>query len=174
MLKVLCEYPETAGLEDHLIKIRAEIESFKPNRLVVDSLAALECISSIKGFREFVIGLTSFIKHGEVAGLFTATTPSLMGGTAITETHISTITDSIILLRYVEMYGEMRRGLTVLKMRGSRHDKDIREYTIDGAGMHIGKPFRDITGIISGSPMRIQQGKLGRISELFVEDTANK
>jgi len=169
-LKVVCEYPETAGLEDHLIKIRAEIDSFKPNRLAVDSLSALERVSSIKGFREFVIGLTSFIKHGEVAGLFTATTPSLMGGTSITETHISTITDSIILLRYVEMYGEMRRGLTVLKMRGSRHDKDIREYTIDGTGMHIGKPFRDITGIISGSPTRIQQGELGRISELFAEE----
>ena len=169
-LKFVCEYPETAGLEDHLIKIRSEIDHFKPNRLVVDSLSALERVSSIKGFREFVIGLTSFIKHGEVAGLFTATTPTLMGGTSITETHISTITDSIILLRYVEMYGEMRRGLTVLKMRGSMHDKDIREYTIDGAGMHIGKPFRDITGIISGSPTRIQQGELGRISELFEED----
>jgi len=170
-LKFACEYPETAGLEDHLIKIRSEIEIFKPNRLVVDSLSALERVSSIKGFREFVIGLTSFIKHGEVAGLFTATTPSLMGGTSITETHISTITDSIILLRYVEMYGEMRRGLTVLKMRGSMHDKDIREYTIDGTGMHIGKPFRDITGIISGNPTRIQQGELGRIDELFAEDT---
>jgi len=64
----------------------------------------------------------------------------------------------------------MRRGLTVLKMRGSRHDKDIREYTIDGTGMHIGNPFRDITGIISGSPTRIQQSELGRISELFEEE----
>jgi circadian clock protein KaiC len=172
LLKVVCEYPETAGLEDHLIKIRAEINKFKPNRLVVDSLSALERVSSLKGFREFVIGLTSFIKHGEVAGLFTATTPTLMGGTSITETHISTITDSIILLRYVEMYGEMRRGLTVLKMRGSMHDKDIREYTIDGAGMHIGKPFRDITGIISGTPTRIEQGEVERISELFAEDGA--
>jgi len=36
--------------------------------------------------------------------------------------------------------------------------------------MHIGKPFRDITGIISGSPTRIQQGELGRISELFEEE----
>jgi len=174
LLKIVCEYPETAGLEDHLIKIRSEIDRFKPNRLVVDSLSALERVSSIKGFREFVIGLTSFIKHGEVAGFFTATTPSLMGGTSITETHISTITDSIILLRYVEMYGEMRRGLTVLKMRGSMHDKDIREYTIDSTGMHIGKPFRDITGIISGSPTRIQQGELGRISELFEEENVGE
>ncbi|MFC1949476.1 circadian clock protein KaiC [Chloroflexota bacterium] len=169
-LKVVCEYPETAGLEDHLIKIRSEIDEFKPNRLVVDSLSALERVSSIKGFREFVIGLTSFIKHGEIAGLFTATTPNLMGGTSVTETHISTITDSIILLRYVEMLGEMHRGITVLKMRGSMHDKDIREYTIDGTGMHIGKPFRNVTGIISGNPAYVAASEIERISSLFEEE----
>jgi circadian clock protein KaiC len=154
-LKVVCEYPETAGLEDHLLKMRAVIQEYKPNRVAVDSLSALERISTIKGFREFVIGLTSFIKHQEIAGLFTSTTPTLMGGTSVTETHISTITDSIILLRYVEMYGEMRRGLTVLKMRGSMHDKDICEFTIDSDGMHIGKPFRNVVGILAGNPTHL-------------------
>jgi circadian clock protein KaiC len=48
------------------------------------------------------------------------------------------------------MHGEMRRGITVLKMRGSMHDKEIREFTIDGRGMHVGKPFREIAGILSG------------------------
>ena len=166
-LKVVCAYPETAGLEDHLIKIKAEIDEFRPNRLAVDSLSALERISSIKGFRDFVIGLTSYIKQKETAGLFTSTTPTLMGGTSITETHISTITDSIILLRYVEMYGEMRRGLTVLKMRGSKHDKDIREFVIDNKGMHIGKPFRDVTGILAGSPIHVPPGEMERIEALF-------
>jgi circadian clock protein KaiC len=75
-----------------------------------------------------------------------------MGGTSITEAHISTITDSIILLRYVELFGEMRRSLTVLKMRGSRHEKDIREFSIDDRGMHIGKPFRGVSGILAGYP----------------------
>src|SRR5690606_4999806 len=120
------------GLEDHLLRIRSAIEEFKPNRVVIDSLSALERISSVKAFREFVIGITSFIKQQEIAGVFTSSTPTLAGGASVTEAHISTITDSIILLRYVELYGEMQRGLTVLKMRGSRHDKDIREYTIDG------------------------------------------
>ena len=64
----------------------------------------------------------------------------------------STLTDSIILLRYVEMFGEMKRGITVLKMRGSVHDKGIREFTIDGKGMHLGPAFRNVTGIMSGMP----------------------
>ena len=167
LLKVECVYPETAGLEDHLIRMRSLIQEFRPSRVAVDSLSALERVSSIKGFREFVIGLTSFIKQQEVAGLYTSTTPNLLGGTSITEAHISTITDLIILLRYVEVYGEMRRGLTVLKMRGSMHDKDIREFTIDGAGMHIGRPFRDISGILSGAPVHVAPEELERVSELF-------
>lgn len=170
MLRVMCEYPETAGLEDHLISMKSQLEEFKPNRVAVDSLSALERVSTVKGFREFVISLTSYIKHKEMAGLFTATTSSLMGGTSITETHISTITDSIILLRYVEMYGEMKRGLTVLKMRGSLHNKEIREFTIDHQGMHIGNAFRNVTGILAGAPVHISPGEMERLGDLFNED----
>ncbi|MCG8604599.1 circadian clock protein KaiC, partial [bacterium] len=94
-LRVVCEYPEVAGLEDHLIMMKDNIDEFKPNRVAIDSLSALERVSTFKGFREFVIALTSFIKHQEIAGFFTSTTPTLMGGTSITEAHISTITDSI-------------------------------------------------------------------------------
>jgi len=99
--------------------------------------------------------------------LFTSTTSSLMGGESITEQHISTITDSIILLRYVEMFGEMKRGLTVLKMRGSRHDKDIREYTIDEHGMTIGGAFRNVTGILSGNPKHVPPHEVERLSGMF-------
>jgi circadian clock protein KaiC len=169
-LRVDSEYPETAGLEDHLVRMRRVIEEFRPSRVAVDSLSALERISTVKGFREFVIALTSFMKHQEIAGLFTSTTPSLLGGESVTEAHISTITDSIILLRYVEMFGEMRRGLTVLKMRGSMHDKDIREFTIDGQGMHISKAFREVTGILSGRPTHIGQSEIDRIGRLFAEE----
>ncbi|HET7462201.1 MAG TPA: circadian clock protein KaiC [Longimicrobium sp.] len=151
-LKVVNSYPHAMALEDHLVLMRDTIEQFRPDRVAVDSLSALERVTSVRSFREFVISLTSYLKLKETAGLFTSTTPSLMGGTSVTEKHISTLTDTIILLRYVESYGQMRRGLTVLKMRGSAHDHDIREYTIDGKGMHILEPFRDVSGVLSGNP----------------------
>lgn len=166
-LRVICTYPEVAGLEDHLVAMKSEIESFKPNRVAVDSLSALERVGTVKGFREFVIGLTSFIKHHEMAGLFTATTPTLLGGASVTEAHISTITDSILLLRYVEMYGVMRRGMTVLKMRGSMHDKEIREVAIDSSGMHIGAPFRNVSGILAGVPVHASEREIARLNDLF-------
>lgn len=170
LLRVESVYPETASLEDHLVWMKGIMDEFKPNRVAVDSLSALERVSTIKGFREFVIGLTSFIKHREVAGFFTATTTGLMGGESITEAHISTITDSIILLRYVEMFGEMHRGITVLKMRGSMHVKEICEFAIDGKGMHIGKPFVNITGILSGHPQHFNPPEVERIEGMFKEE----
>jgi circadian clock protein KaiC len=171
-LKVVTDYPEIMALEDHLIRMKGIIDEFKPHRVAVDSLSALERVSGKRGFREFVIALTAFIKHQEMAGLFTSTTPTLLGGTSVTEEHISTICDSIILLRYVEIYGEMRRGLTVLKMRGSAHDKEIREFTIDGSGMHLGKSFRNVSGIISGNPVQlpVPPAEIERLRQMFDEE----
>jgi circadian clock protein KaiC len=166
-LRVVCEYPEVTSVEDRIINMKSHIQDFRPGRVAVDSLSALERVATIRSFREFVISLTSFIKHQEVSGLFTSTTPTLMGGSSVTEAHISTLTDSIILLRYVELSGEMRRGLTVLKMRGSQHEKDIREFSIDNRGMHVGKAFRHIGGILSGNPVQAAAGEIEHLSQLF-------
>ncbi|PSC05942.1 circadian clock protein KaiC [Alsobacter soli] len=137
-LKVVCLYPEAQSLPDHLLTIQGLIEEFGPDRIAVDSLSALERIAPESGFREFLISLTSYIKKHEIAALCTATSKSLVGGQSASEQHISTLTDSIILLRYVQQQHAMNRGLMILKMRGSEHSKDIREFAIDGQGMHLG------------------------------------
>ncbi|MFH1798140.1 MAG: circadian clock protein KaiC [Candidatus Omnitrophota bacterium] len=149
-LKIVCSYPESMGPEDHLLFIKQEMEEFKPNRMVIDSLSAMERVLTLRSFREFVISLTSYTKLKEIAGMFTSTTKTLLGGESITEAHISTLTDAIVILRYVEMHGEMRRGLTVIKLRGSWHEKEIREFTVDNKGMHIIKPFKGVEGIMTG------------------------
>ncbi len=63
----------------------------------------------------------------------------------------------------------MRRGLTVLKMRGSAHEKDIREFTIDRKGMHLGKPFRNVVGILAGRPMNVKMEELDQLGNMFQE-----
>lgn len=151
-LKVVTFYPHARSLEDHLVYTKRIIEEFRPNRVAVDSLTALERVGPIRGFREFVINLTASLKQREICGLFTATATSLAGGPSITEGHISTITDSILMLRYVETFGVLRRALAILKMRGSAHDRVVREYTIDAEGMHIHGPFSEVTGVLWGRP----------------------
>ena len=169
LLKIHCVYPEACSLEDHELRIRDLIEEYQPTRVALDSLTSLERTAPGKSFREFVLIVTSMVKEKEIAGLFTSTTPSLLGSESVTEAHISSITDSIILLRYVETLGTMRRGLTVLKMRGSPHDKDIHEYTIDSSGMHVGRPFKNVTGILAGRPTQIPDSEADRMRSLFME-----
>ncbi|HZT64682.1 MAG TPA: circadian clock protein KaiC [Acidimicrobiales bacterium] len=159
LLKVISTYPEVAALEDHLVEITRAIEAFRPARLAIDSLSALERSGTNKGFREFLIVLSAYIKAEQLSTLFTATSPSLIGGSSVTEGHVSALTDSIILLRYAEVDGEVRRGLTVLKMRGSAHDKRIHEFTIGEDGMRIIGPFRGVAGILSGHVFATDSGR---------------
>lgn len=171
LLRIERRHPGSAGLEDHLNAMQQLVREFEPQRVVIDSLSALEHMSSQRTFREFAMGFSGFLKQRGVAGFFTSTTPNLFGGTSITEAHISTISDTILLLRYVEVLGEMRRGIAVLKMRGSMHEKSIREFTVDASGMHIGLPFRSVSGILGGQAMP-SPGEVQRLEELF-EDEAS-
>jgi circadian clock protein KaiC len=153
-LQIHALYPETAGLEEHLLHIQKLILEFKPSRFALDSLSAIERGSSKKNFREFLIALTSFLKKKEITALFTSTSASIIGGTSVTDSHISSITDSIILLRYAEVLGDVHRVITILKMRGSMHTKGIFEFEIDEKGMTINKnKFTTISGILGGAPL---------------------
>jgi circadian clock protein KaiC len=152
LLKLLCTYPESAGLEDHLQIIKSEISDFKPSRIAIDSLSALARGVTNNAFRQFVIGVT---------------TDQFMGAHSITESHISTITDTILMLQYVEIRGEMSRAINVFKMRGSWHDKGIREYSISQDGPDIKDSFRNYERIISGSPSRITVDEKSELSRIM-------
>ncbi len=166
LLKIICAYPESAGLEDHLQIIKTEIEQYKPSRIAIDSLSALDRGVSSTAFRQFVIGVTGYAKQEEITGFFTNTTDQFMGSQSITDSHISTITDSILLLQYVEIRGEMARAINVFKMRGSWHDKGIREFTISENGPDIKDSFRNFEGIISGAPSRISFNEKSELSRI--------
>ena len=70
------------------------------------------------------------------------------------------------MLQYVEIRGEMSRAINVFKMRGSRHDKGIREYSISQDGPDIKDSFRNYERIISGSPTRISVDEKSELSRI--------
>ena len=139
-LRIIAEAPEAQALEDHLLRMRAAIADFAPDRVVIDSLTALQRVATAKSFREYVLGLSFHIKQSAVLGLVTAASEDL-GLAGHGGLHVSTVSDAIIVLQYVGLGSEVARSVNVLKMRGSDHDKSIRRYRIDDTGMHIGEPL---------------------------------
>lgn len=135
-----------------MLCLKKQIETFKPQRIAVDSLSALVRSGTLKSFREFVVNLTAYVKARKIDLLFTNTTPTLTSGESISEDHASAVTGTIIMLRYVEPQGEIKRGIAVIKMKGAWHDKHIREFSIDNEGIHIGAAFTGVENILRGSP----------------------
>lgn len=145
-LKIMTRAPESQSLEDHLLSMKNAIEEFQPDRVAIDSLTALQRIATVASFREYALGLAFQIKKTATLGLFT-TAGSLTGDDRnLNGLHVSTITDTILALHYVGVDSEIRRGINVLKMRGSDHDKAIHEFRIDHSGFHIGPPFSGMSG----------------------------
>lgn len=145
-LRLVAAYPETATLEDHLVRLKKEIERFQPDRVAVDSLSALERIAGRRAFQEFLIALAAYLRERGITALFTTNTSNLEGNGIATEAQISSMTDTIILLRYVDTGANIKRGLTVLKMRGSNQDKAIRAFTITEDGLQVGEPLPEARG----------------------------
>jgi circadian clock protein KaiC len=151
LLKVVALYPEVASLDDHLVEIMDIVERFQPTRIALDSLTSLERIGSTSAYREFVVGLVAFAKQQGIALMVTLSSRRLLGGSTVSEGQISTLTDGILLLRYLETDGTIERAMSLLKMRGTAHDHDVRSYRITDQGLIIGEPFSAMSHVLSAS-----------------------
>lgn len=121
--------------------MKRSIDGFQPERIAVDSLTALERIATSQSFREYLLGLAFHIKSHAMLGLVTAASRGLNGAPSTGTLHVSTISDTVFLLQYVARGAEIGRAITLLKQRGSDHDKAVREFRIDDEGMHILEPI---------------------------------
>lgn len=166
LVRIISAYPEAMSLEDRLLAVLGEIEDFRPQRVALDSLSSLQRISTEKPFREFVIGLNSYVKEHGICTIYTSATAGIAGRSQ-GDYAMWTLLDVIITLRHVELFGRMHRAIAVLKMRGSAHDTDIREFTIGKAGITIRKPIPAATGVLAGAPQPLDARELESLRELL-------
>ena len=127
-------------------------------RLVIDSLVGFE-MALAPGFRaDFRESLYRMIGALTGAGVTILSTVEVEDTfTALPFSHyaISFLTDDIIRLRYVEIDGQLRKVMVVIKMRGGNHSKDIREYVITDKGVVVIHPRQtDYTGLTTGIPQQ--------------------
>ena len=65
---------------------------------------------------------------------------------------VSYLADTVLLLRYFESRGEIRKAISVVKKRSGKHERAIRELTIGATGIEVGSPLRDFVGVLTGVP----------------------
>lgn len=157
-LEVLYLRPLDLSVDETMHEILQTVERIGAKRLVIDSLAGFEMALS-PGFRtDFRESLYRMITS--LTGLGVTVMSTVEVGESFTEFplsnyQISFLTDDIIRLRYVEIDGQLRRVMAVVKMRGGKHSNDIREYEIGSAGIIIGSRMRGYRGLTSGIPTLI-------------------
>ena len=157
-LEILYLRPLDLSVDETMQEILDAIERLGAKRLVIDSLVGFE-MALAPGFRtDFRESLYRMIGALTGAGVTILSTVEVEDTfTALSFSHyaISFLTDDIIRFRYVEIDGQLRKVMVVIKMRGGNHSKDIREYVITDKGVVIVHPRQtDYTGLTTGIPKR--------------------
>ena len=73
---------------------------------------------------------------------------------------VSYLADTVVLLRYFESAGRIRKALSVLKKRSGAHEETIRDLVLDSKGLHVGPPLESMRGILTGSPVFLNQSEI--------------
>jgi circadian clock protein KaiC len=157
-LEIVYLRPLDLSVDEIMQEILDAVERVGAKRLVIDSLVSLE-MALAPGFREdFRESLYRMIVALTGAGVTILSTVEIedsFTGFSFSHYTISFLTDDIIRLRYVEIDGQLRKMIVVIKMRGGNHSKDIREYIITDKGVVVIQPrSTDYEGLNTGIPRR--------------------
>ena len=157
-LRVVMTSPEVskADLEQVGGRIERLAREIGVKRILVDSLSHFERLSEEPArLRGIIHGFINSLKRENLTAVLTRESVALLGEAEGTGDDVAFLVDAYVLLRYVEIESAMRKALLVLKMRGSNHDKGIRQFGITSRGVEVRAPFEGREGIMSGSPRRM-------------------
>ncbi|RLC82209.1 MAG: ATPase [Chloroflexi bacterium] len=158
-LRVIMTSPEVskADLEQVGGRIERLVQKIGAKRILVDSLSHFERLSRDPAhLRSIIYGFVNSLKREGLTAVLTRESMALLGEAEEGGDEASAfLVDSYVLLRYVEIESAVRKAILVLKMRGSDHDKGIRQFDVTSRGVEVQSPFEGREGIMSGSPRRM-------------------
>jgi len=149
--------PLDLSVDETLDEIADRVQRFGATRVVIDSISGFEAAlapSFRQDFRESLYQLIVSLTGLGVTVLSTVEVTESTDYLRLSPYNISFLTDDIIAMRYVELDGELRSVLAVVKMRGSDHSRELRSYAVTPRGLVIGEAMTDYRGITTGVPER--------------------
>jgi circadian clock protein KaiC len=158
-LRVIMTSPEVSrsDLESVGGTIETQAREMGARRILVDSISHFDqlAVDPIET-RSIVYSFINALKREGLTSVLTRESPVLLGGEE-EKNALAYVVDSYIMLRYVEIESAIHKALLVLKLRGSDHAKDIRQFEITSHGVEIMSRFEGQEGIMSGSPRRMAE-----------------
>ncbi len=144
------------GLEMHLSTMLKAIIDVAPTVVVVDPISIFANVDSDWSAKEMLIRLIDYMKMNGITSFFTDLTHG-GGPMELTQSDISSLMDTWILLRDIEINGERNRGIYVLKSRGMPHSNQIREFVFTHDGIQLIDVYTGSGNVLTGTARIVQK-----------------
>lgn len=142
LLDIFHVSPSELNIDRHAFDIKDRAEQIGARLVVIDSITAFEAaVPNLSKYQNYLWAISDHFKRNGITLLLTTELADSPNPLLVSSRRISFVSDSIILLRYVETMGGIKRTIAVLKMRGSSHDKTVRELRIDPPQIAVGLPM---------------------------------
>jgi circadian clock protein KaiC len=164
--------PTQSGLEMHLLRIHKLIEEFEPDVVIIDPVSNL-MIGNLNEVNSMLMRLIDFLKTRQITAMFTSLTQGSQKDFEQTDVGISSLIDTWILVRDLELNGERNRCIYVLKSRGMAHSNQVREFVISRDGIHL-LPVYIGSGVVLTGSARLNQEARERAEKLARQQSVDE
>ncbi len=150
--------PTYGGIEQHLLVTHRFVSGFQPSVVVVDPITNLLTVSTLHEVRSMLTRMVDFLKTQQITAIFTSLTAG-SGSLEASEADVSSLMDSWLQLKSIEVGGELNRALYVLKSRGMEHSNQIREFLLTNDGLRLLDVYLGPEGVLTGAARVSQEGR---------------
>jgi circadian clock protein KaiC len=150
--------PSLYGLETHLAVMHRQIEAFKPSVVIIDPVTSMITAGLARDARSVLLRLIDYLKGLQITVFMNSL---IHDGNAIEqdEVEISSLIDTWLFVRDIELGGERNRGMYILKSRGMAHSNQIREFVLGRQGIELVDVYLGPAGMLTGSARIAQAAK---------------
>lgn len=151
-LKVASIEPLSYSPDEFSKIVRDDVEENDTRIVMIDAIGGYRLAVGEQDALTRLHSLCVYLQNMGVTTILVNESQNLFGTFSSTEINASYLADNILLLRYFEMGGSLRKSIGILKKRLSDFEKNIREFKITGEGIKLGEPLKNMRGILTGIP----------------------
>ncbi len=158
LLRIHSSRPTLYGLETHLTVIHKAVEQFDPAVVVIDPVTGLTGVGLLQDVQSMLMRLMDYLKRRQITAFMTSLTA---GGNSLeqTEVDVSSLIDTWLFVRDIELAGERNRALYIMKSRGMQHSNQVREFVLSANGIQLLDVYLGPSGVLTGSARLAQESE---------------